>query len=123
VGRLLHSVYGDNFTLVRPIFSFANQSYAHRVLKNVFPFFSHAFVVAQNVIEKSFLPDLAVALTPAICSGEALFQRRNPPNEDKPFVAADKQMYVIRHDDVASNCDVEFDGTVGKLNESRMCSP
>lgn len=31
-------------------------------------------------------------------------------------------MHVVRHDDIAANCDVEIDSALRKLNESIMCS-
>src|SRR5947199_2350521 len=31
-------------------------------------------------------------------------------------------MQVIGHDDIAANCDIEFGGATGKLNEREMCS-
>ena len=31
-------------------------------------------------------------------------------------------MHVVRHDDITSNCDVEINRTLSKLNESKMGS-
>lgn len=86
------------------------------------PFRIHAFVIAKHMIEESLLPDLSVVPRPTVRSRKGLFQTSNPSVEHKLLGAADEQMHVIGHDDIAANCDIEFDCTFSKLNESGMCS-
>src|SRR5258708_5478181 len=53
----LRSIDSNDFTGVRPIFSPSNKSGAHWILKHIFPFLVVAFVAAQNMIVKSWLPE------------------------------------------------------------------
>jgi hypothetical protein len=65
---------------------------------------SVAFVAPQDVIEETGLPKL-------IClqSGrDRPFQTSNPTDKDKVVAAADKEMNVVRHDDVSADGDTVF---------------
>ena len=61
------------------------------------------------------------AFGPTVCACECLLERCNPSTENEFFVAANKQMHVIRHYDVTPNCDIEFSGAVAEFYERAMC--
>jgi len=93
----LRAIYRNYLALIRPIFRIIDQRSTHRVLSNVFPFFAHAFITAQDVVKESFLPELSAGLGPAVGASKSLFQLSNPPAEHEPFVARHKQVHVVRH--------------------------
>ena len=59
----LCAINSHDFTGVRPIFSPSDESAAHWILKYIFPFLSVAFVAAQKMVVKSWLPEGGKLLT------------------------------------------------------------
>jgi len=70
----LRAIYRNYLALIRPIFRIIDQRSTHRVLSNVFPFFAHAFITAQDVVKESFLPELSAGPEPAVGASKSLFQ-------------------------------------------------
>ena len=117
----LSSIYHHSSPLIWPIFRAVDQPGTHWILNDVFPFFAHAFIVPQNVIEEALLPDLSVTSRPAISARQRLLQCCYPATEHESFIATDEQMDMVRHDDIASNCNTEFGTATSELDKSGMC--
>ena len=74
----------NDFALVRPIFPAVNQACTNWISADIFPFLRVAFIVAQHVIEESFLPNLCVLSRPTRRFGQRLFQHSNPSAQTNP---------------------------------------
>jgi hypothetical protein len=80
-----------------------------------------AFIAAQHVVEEPFLPNLCAPSRPITRFGQRLFQHSDPSAQNEIRSAADKQMYVVRHDHIATNRNTEVPlGWLDKENECRM---
>jgi hypothetical protein len=67
----------------------------------------HAFIAAQDVIKEAFLPNAAIILSSDRFSQE-LLEKLDPISEQKAFAAGYEKMQMIRHNHIATNCDVVF---------------
>ncbi len=121
-GRWLQSrtVDIDDLALIRPIFPAVNQACTNWISADIFPFLRVAFIVAQHVIEESFLPNLCVLSRPTRRFGQRLFQHSNPSAQNKSWSAADKQMDMVRHNHIAANCNTKL--VRGALSKENKCS-
>ena len=106
-GRRLHLCAIDEHDLagIRPVIGFRYQPSAKRILPNVIPFLSVAFITAQKMIEKAALPDRQRACWHNMFR-DSLFQPSYPWAELKIVGSADKKMNVIGHDYISTNSDV-----------------
>ncbi len=117
----LRTVDVNDLSLVRPIFRATHQACAHRVFAHIFPFLRVAFVSAQHVIEESFLPNLYVSSRQHNRFAQRLLGHSNPSPQNEIRSATNKQMYIIRHDHIATNRNPEVAlGFPRKENERRM---
>jgi hypothetical protein len=110
----------NNLALIRPIIRIVDYAGTHGVLLNVFPFFAHAFITAQDVIKKALLPDLPAGFSPTVFLRQNLLQHCDPATEHELFVATDKQMAVVRNNNITSASDFKFGSLLSKLDKGGM---
>jgi hypothetical protein len=94
---------------MRPLCSGINKSGTNRILLNVIPFLRVAFLVAQNVIKKSWLPQWSISRR-ANCHGHCSFQAIHPFNKVEVIIPSHEEMQMIGHDDVTANTNAKFFG-------------
>ena len=58
-GASLRAIDWNDFALVGPVFGALDQAGVQSIFADVIPFLTHAFIAAEQVIEKTFLPDLS----------------------------------------------------------------
>ena len=89
---------------VWPVLRIGYQTSANRILSDVNPFLTVAFITAQKVIEKAALPDRRCACWHNMFR-ESLFQPSYPGAKLKIVGSADEKMNVIGHDHISTNSD------------------
>ena len=112
------SINTHNFAGISPIFRAPDESCAHGIFEDVIPFRGVALVTAQEVIIKSRLPkrreflsrnlrDLLVLLLQDKIEMPLQAFYPGAQRHSASQAEAHKQMDVIRHDDIATNADLE----------------
>jgi hypothetical protein len=112
----LHSIDCYDLSGVGPIVSIEHQTGTKRIVPNVTPFFAIRFIVSHHVIVKSGLPKRpqSLATDPRILETrrdqrgiQSALQSFDPFTHGQLSADAetDKQMNVVRHNDVPTNAD------------------
>src|SRR6266853_874391 len=104
-----------DFALIRPGVRFHDEPRANGILPHEFPFLAVALVMAKQVIEKPFLR----VRTPG-CDGtrQAQSQDPNPCGEVELARAGNKEMRVVRHQNITTDDDLTCRSFVCELTET-----
>jgi hypothetical protein len=103
-----HTIDSDYLAGVGPIVCVHHEAGTDWVIAHVIPFLRVTLITPQDVIKAHALPDRVGTRSAHNAFREVLFQEANPASQFKIVRAADEEMDVIRHDDVAPDGDVVF---------------